>query len=200
MAFTERSEHGLDWYYALPVKKDRTLVYKLIQSYLIVMGVLLAITMIAGYSIPLWEKIKFFGIIGGFVTVVMVLCYPLTILIIKLLVLYMRGISRLVSTVRKKGDSQGDSSDKEKSSEKAGKSVHYHFKADEQRIHSWSVVETKGGKHIRYRSVRKLTRCKEENWIEIYGFLSRTTIYAEDDDFEIVWDFIASRCTRAKIN
>ena len=96
---------------------------------------------------------------------------------------------------RKKSATRSDT-DKEK---REASCIFYRFAADEDKIHSWAAVETKGGKHVRYRYVRKVTRCKAEHWIELYGLINRTTIYAQDEDFETVWKFISSRCTEARI-
>lgn len=71
--------------------------------------------------------------------------------------------------------------------------------ADHEKLHSWSVVETKGGKHIRYRSVRELVRRKTQNRIEVHTSLGRTYVYATDEDYETVWDFLSARCTDADI-
>lgn len=201
MAFTDYSEHRLVWQYALPAKKDRTLLYKLLQVYFIVLSViagtcfLIGIISIMETSYVSWtELLKGFLIIGGFITVVMIVCYPLTILLLRLVVLYLKLLSRIGNGGKKQESNKG--TDKKKNT---ALHILYRFAAEEDKLHSWAAVETKGGKHIRYRSIRKLTRCKESHWIEIYTLLDRTTIYAEEEDFETVWKFISARCPSARI-
>lgn len=196
MAFTDYSENRLVWQYALPAKKDRTLFYKILQAYII------SIVFIAGLFVLLgillhapWDQLLLgFTIIGGFITAVMIVCYPLTILLIKLVLLYLKLLSKLVNGGKKPAVSKASDEKKDTATY-----ILYRFAADEEKLHSWAAVETKGGKHIRYRSIRKLTRCKESHWIEVYRLLDRTTIYAEEEDFETVWNFISARCPSARI-
>ena len=201
MVFTERPDNRLVWQYALPAKKDRTLLYKILQVYLIVLGVIAGTCLLIGIisvmetSFVSWiELLKGFLLIGGFITAVMIVCYPLTLLLIKLIMLYLKLLSRLVNGGKKREVKKDTAGKKDTASY-----ILYRFAADKEKFHSWAAVETKGGKHIRYRSIRKLTRCKAEHWIEVYTLLNRTTIYAEDEDFETVWNFLSTRCPTAKI-
>ena len=183
----------LEWYYQHPSKKDHTLIYKLLQVYFIVMGFIGAITVMFGimtkFEAPM-EMLKLFGIIGGFFTIVMVLCYPLTILFIKLMVFFV-SIPMKLSTL---GTEKSKKENRKEKTKDQTSYVSYRFMTDHEKLHSWSVVETKGGKHIRYRSVKELIRTKSQNKIEVHTLLGRTYVYATDEDYETVWAFLSARC------
>lgn len=196
MAFTEHTENSLVWQYALPAKKDRTLLYKILQAYMISIVFTAGVFVLIGILQHVhWDQVLLgFALVGGSLTVIMIVCYPFTILLIRLVVLYLKLLSRIVNGGKK--HEANKETDKKKNT---ALHILYRFAAEEDKLHSWAAVETKGGKHIRYRSIRKLTRCKESHWIEIYTLLDRTTIYAEDEDFETVWKFISARCPSARI-
>lgn len=201
MTENDDKDQKLEWYYQHPSKKDHTLIYKLLQVYFIVMGFIGAITVMFGimtkFEAPM-EMLKLFGIIGGFFTIVMVLCYPLTILFIKLMVFFVSIPMRLATIGTEKSKEEKKENKKEKTKDKTSY-VSYCFMADHEKLHSWSVVETKGGKHIRYRSVKELIRNKSQNKIEVHTQLGRTYVYATDEDYETVWAFLSTRCTDADI-
>ena len=198
MAENDDKDQKLEWYYQHPSKKDHTLIYKLLQVYFIAMGFIGAITVMFGimtkFEAPM-EMLKLFGIIGGFFTIVMVLCYPLTILFIKLMVFFVSIPMKLATLGTEKSKKENE---KEKTKDQTSY-VSYRFMADHEKLHSWSVVETKGGKHIRYRSVKDLIRTKSQNKIEVHTLLGRTYVYATDEDYETVWAFLSARCTDADI-
>ena len=204
MAENDDKDHKLEWYYQHPSKKDHTLLYKLLQAYLITMGVVVALTILTGLlaESPM-DMLKVFGIVGGFITVVMALCYPFTILIIRFLIfLVTRPMKWKVAASEKgkKDNLEKKDEGKKKSAEKRNYNyIAYRFMADQEKIHSWSVVETKGGKHIRYRAVRKLVRNKSQNRIKVHTLLGRTYVYATDADYETVWAFLSARCTDAEM-
>ena len=203
MAENDDKNQKLEWYYQHPSKMDHTLIYKLLQVYFIVMGFIGAITVMFGimtkFEAPI-EMLKLFGIIGGFITVVMVLCYPLTILLIRQMIFFISIPTKLVAIAS--GENKTDSKGKKKEEEKPVDRttfISYRFMADDKMLHSWSVVETKGGKHIRYRSVKELIRNKSQNKIEVHTLLGLTYVYATDEDYETVWAFLSARCIDADI-
>lgn len=203
---TENDNKGqkLVWFYRCSSKKDHTLLYKLLQAYLITMGVVVSITVFFGiltrFEAPV-ELLKLIGIIGGFITVVMALCYPFTILLIRFLTfLITRPLKwEAPASAKSQTDNVEKKDEEKKKPAKKNTGISYRFMADDEKLHSWSVVETKGGKHIRYRAVRKLIRNKSQNMIKVLTLLGRTFIYATDEDYETVWDFLSARCTDADI-
>lgn len=201
MTEKDSKDQQLEWIFQHPSKKDHTLIYKLLQVYFIVMGFIGAITVMFGimtkFEAPM-EMLKLFGIISGFFTIVMVLCYPLTILFIKLMVFFVSIPMKLATIGTEKSKEEKKENKKEKTKDKTSY-VSYRFMADHEKLHSWSVVETKGGKHIRYRSVKELIRNKSQNKIEVHTLLGRTYVYATDEDYETVWAFLSARCTDADI-
>ena len=204
MTENDNKVQKLVWVYQHPSKKDHTLLYKLLQAYLIAMGVVVGITVfigaVKGFEAYI-ELLKVIGIIGGFLAVVMALCYPFTLLLIRFLTfLVTRPLKWEVAASEKgkKDNLEKKFEGKKKSAEKSNY-ISYRFMADGEKLHSWSVVETKGGKHIRYRAVRKLVRNKSQNRIKVHTLLGRTYVYATDEDYETVWDFLSAHCTDADI-
>lgn len=88
MTENDNKVQKLVWVYQHPSKKDHTLLYKLLQAYLIAMGVVVGITVfigaVKGFEVYI-ELLKVIGIIGGFLAVVMALCYPFTLLLVRFL-------------------------------------------------------------------------------------------------------------------
>lgn len=123
MAENDDKDQKLEWYYQHPSKKDHTLIYKLLQVYFIVMGFIGAITVMLGimtkFEAPM-EMLKLFSIIGGFFTIVMVLCYPLTILFIKLMVFFVSIPMKLSTIGTEKSKEEKKENKKEK---KQGQSI-----------------------------------------------------------------------------
>lgn len=51
----------------------------------------------------------------------------------------------------------------------------------------------------RFDAVKKVIKKKNYHCIMVNETLEKNQIYVEDSDFDFVWDFIASHCTKAKI-
>ena len=50
-----------------------------------------------------------------------------------------------------------------------------------------------------FKSVKKVVRKKKYHLIKVNEMLEKNQIYAEDADYDFVWNFICARCTSAKI-
>ncbi|MDO4459712.1 MAG: hypothetical protein Q4C42_06485 [Clostridia bacterium] len=80
-----------------------------------------------------------------------------------------------------------------------GGSYTYNCTADDKQIIIYGVAETKGGKHLKYRNIKKIVFNKEKCRIDIHSIITKTSVFTEEEDFETVRNFIAERCDRAKI-
>ncbi len=62
-----------------------------------------------------------------------------------------------------------------------------------------ALAATGGSLYSRFANVRKIKADRENNLIRVNGRLTRNMIYAADEDFDFVYDFITDHCPQAEI-
>ena len=61
------------------------------------------------------------------------------------------------------------------------------------------LASAKSSSTSTFKSVKKVVRQKRYNLIKVNELLEKNQIYAEDADYDFVWNFICARCPDAKI-
>ncbi|MBQ6493357.1 MAG: hypothetical protein IJI92_05795 [Erysipelotrichaceae bacterium] len=52
---------------------------------------------------------------------------------------------------------------------------------------------------VRFEKIRKVGKKEDQNLITMSGLIMHHMIYADDVDYDFVYDFICEHCTNAKI-
>lgn len=60
------------------------------------------------------------------------------------------------------------------------------------------TVNERIGSCIIYDSVSRLTLLRDRNEIRVRGFMTLTSVYADDEDIDEVWEILTSVCKKAK--
>lgn len=61
------------------------------------------------------------------------------------------------------------------------------------------LIATKNSSSSDFAHVKKLTALRRRNTIKLDSLFSHNQVYVEKADWEFVWDYISTRCTKAKI-
>lgn len=67
------------------------------------------------------------------------------------------------------------------------------------RVGQGLLVSAKNVQRSRFRSVRTVKGIRRRNTIKLNQILVHNQIYTEKEDYDFVWNFITSRCEKAKI-
>ncbi|MDO4486475.1 MAG: hypothetical protein Q4C46_07810 [Bacillota bacterium] len=61
------------------------------------------------------------------------------------------------------------------------------------------TVNERIGSCFTYDSVSRLTLLRDRNEIRVRGFMTLTSVYADDEDIDEVWDILTAVCKKAKV-